>query len=451
MINNRYSSVTSLSRKLMLYFGAIAILVGLLLYVTSLGVMQWIEDQVSQNELQQSQVYAISAFQGEAARPLSIGLHTMAYYSLDTVPVQYGDVSRYPIDYIGEVVSDSPYSALGDLLPKLLSNLDGQQFEEFFLLKSEFEYQGLRYPLYLITPSETIELSDDEWLVIKLAVFIIIVLLFIAFGFAMHKLSKRLIEPVVQLNRQLKSASLPQAFTVPETSAAEFNQLAQSLNFYRQQTDAMIKQEQSFARYASHELRTPLTVIMGAAKLLAQDVSEAFQAKQRDRILRSAIGMQQTVDALLQLVKQEKGTEPDVPRPLLQQEVDSILESLKPLAKSKSVNLTLQFELAPIILLKPAVVKILLTNLISNAIHASDTGEISIVITKDKISVKDQGRGLDKAVKEVSDGHGLGLLIVDALCQRYQLIFSLTANTSSGCSANLVLPQLYFPGAQSAE
>jgi signal transduction histidine kinase len=310
---------------------------------------------------------------------------------------------------------------------------------------------SLNIKVYVITPAETIELSDDEWLVIKLAVFIIIVLLFFAFGFAMHKLSKRLIEPVVQLNRQLQSASLPQAFTVPNTSAAEFNQLAQSLNFYRQQTDAMIKQEQSFARYASHELRTPLTVIMGAAKLLEQDVSEIFQAKQRDRILRSAFGMQQTVDALLQLVKQEKGTEPDVPRMLLRQEVDSILESLQPLAKNKSVNLTLQFEQAPIILLKPAVVKILLTNIISNAIHASNKSEIRIVITRDKISVKDQGRGLDKAVKETKDGHGLGLLIVDAICQRYQLIFSLSANSDSGCSANLVLPQLYLPVAHLTE
>jgi signal transduction histidine kinase len=54
--------------------------------------------------------------------------------------------------------------------------------------------------------------------------------------------------------------------------------------------------------------------------------------------------------------------------------------------------------------------------------------------------VIDQGRGLNEsnATKEsATEGHGLGLLIIHDLCERYQWQFELTNAANKGCIATI--------------
>ena len=78
--------------------------------------------------------------------------------------------------------------------------------------------------------------------------------------------------------------------------------------------------------------------------------------------------------------------------------------------------------------------------MISNAINASDSGEITINIDKQLIEVIDMGRGLNASESDSNNGHGLGLLIVDSLCQRYQWQFTLENIEPAGCRSRLILP-----------
>ncbi|GIU22633.1 HAMP domain-containing sensor histidine kinase [Shewanella sp. MBTL60-007] len=439
---NRVPSASKLPQKLLIYFSSIALMIGLTLYISMLSLMQWIEDEVNQHELESSAPFAISLFQQGAKQPLQIGLHVQAFYGHDLIPEKYGDLSQFPNGFSGEVVDRDESGWLHEVINfKLFENDNFSEKKEIFLYRSDFLLDGEMQPLYLIMPSENVELSDSEWQRINLFVLSFIGLLFLLFGFAIHKLSRRLVEPVEQLCKQLKSPLAHKTFSVPSQSAGEFSELANSLNDYRQQNELMIKQEQAFARYASHELRTPITVISGAAKLQEQNATPAFQARQRDRIMRAAHDMQHTVDALLGLVKQEKGTENQKFRTLEKNEVEQIIAPLSHLANSKQIALELDFREPPQLKPSPAVLRMLLTNLISNAINASDSGKISISIDKSAIEITDTGRGLNSSENDTNNGHGLGLLIVDSLCQRYQWQFSLEDIAPTGCRARLSFPE----------
>ncbi|WP_299805734.1 sensor histidine kinase KdpD [uncultured Shewanella sp.] len=438
---NRVPSVSKLPQKLLIYFSSIALMIGLTLYISMLSLMQWIEDEVNQHELESSAPFAISLFQQGAKQPLQIGLHVEAYYSAELIPEYYGDLSQFPNGFSGEVVDRNASGLLHEIVNFSLVDSDSLGVnKELFLYRSEFELDDAMHPLYLIMPSEGVELSDSEWQSINLFVLSFIGVLFLLFGFAIHKLSRRLVEPVEQLSKQLKSPSAHKTFNVPPQSAAEFSELANSLNDYRQQNERMIKQEQAFARYASHELRTPITVISGAAKLQEHNDAPEFQARQRDRIQRAAFEMQHTVDALLSIVKQEKGTASNNYRALELKEVEQIIAPLSLLANAKNIQIILDFKQAPRIKPSPAVLRMLLSNVISNAINASDSGEITIRIDKEQIEIIDMGRGLSSSENRNEEGHGLGLLIVDSLCQRYQWQFSLINITPKGCCARLILP-----------
>ncbi|MDR8522289.1 sensor histidine kinase [Shewanella fidelis] len=444
---NRASLAVSLPQKLLIYFSAIALMIGLTIYVFMLSIMQWIEDEVNQHELEASAPFAISLFQQGARQPLQIGLHVQAFYSHDFIPEAYGDLSQFPAGFSGEVVDRNQTGLFYEIFSFKLFNKDELNAEkELFLYRSEFLLDGKIQPLYLVMPADNVELSDAEWQSINLFVLIFIGVLFLLFGFAIHKLSQRLVEPVDQLVKQLKSPAEHPNFSVPKQSAAEFSQLSQSLNDYRQQNEMMIKQEQAFARYASHELRTPITVISGAAKLQEQNDAPAFQARQRDRIQRAAHEMQHTVDALLSIVKQEKGTVSHQARRLERAEIEQIIQPLILLAQAKKIALTIDFKQAPLIKPTPAVLRMLLSNIVTNAINASDSGQIQVIVDTDHISINDNGRGLTSSQLEQQseqyNGHGLGLLIVDSLCQRYHWQFSLKEIEPRGCQAKLTFPQL---------
>ncbi|WP_298773613.1 HAMP domain-containing sensor histidine kinase [uncultured Shewanella sp.] len=424
-------SAKSLPQRLLVYFSFIAIILGLSLYLITLSLMQWIEDEVNQHELEVSAPYAIESFRQGAKEPLKIGLNTTAYFSNEAIPQKYGSLDQYPLGFSSEINLPDTQQA------------NNQEPISFFFYRGEFELNGKLTPLYLTMPTDNVELGKHEWLMINLLVLLLIILLFIAFGFAINRISKRLISPVSQLSQQLKQLKPFQhsePFRVSPESASEFTELSDSLNYYRQQNEQLIKQEQAFARYASHELRTPLTVITGAAKLQEQDASPSFQIRQRERINRAALEMQYTIDALLNLVKHEKSIEQSS-RTITLDEITQIINPLVLIAQKKQIEIEVTHTQMPHIHPSHTVLRMLLTNLITNAINASQSSKITVNITPSYIKVIDKGSGL-LPNNQNTEGHQLGLLIVKSLCQRYQWQFDLSNTLPKGCTATLTLPAL---------
>ncbi|WP_153912843.1 sensor histidine kinase [Shewanella sp. TC10] len=426
------SSTHSFVGRLTLYFVLIGVMASGLIYLMMIFMLQWVEDEVSLNNLRDSAPYVIKQFRKGTPEPLVLPPNITAFHSTHFIPSKYGQLQNYPLGFNGEINED---------------------VNELFLYRSEFVLNGRMTQLYITMPAENIELNRDQWNGISTFIIVFTIGLILLFSFAIFKLFRRLIAPINQLSMQLGQNKPPKEFTVSHSAAKEFGILTDSLNNYRQQNETLMKQEQAFARYASHELRTPLSIVLGSAKLLAQKPDADFQLRQRERITRAAQDMQNTVEALLNIVKQEKSANANPPRLLAEQEIKHVLETTISQAQQQGIEVIIDWHDAPIVQPNSAVIKMLLTNLLNNAINASceDLAEgeaswIKLSIFEHQIMIEDNGQGLSDSEKgnQASElvGHGLGLVIIETLCQRYNWQFSLKANQPKGCVATLSLPKL---------
>ncbi|MBW3164989.1 sensor histidine kinase [Ferrimonas balearica] len=410
------SSASTLTRKLALVFTGLAVLVGLVLYLLIREAIMLAEDNVSLRHLEANRGYAEALYLTGAEGPQQLDEVTFAYNDPDSLPAFIPDQYRYAVKLQSEIQTD---------------------YGEFFILVDQYFEGRERKPIYLLAHAEPLELTEHEGGLISLVIIVITTLLLAIFGAVLIRLSARLIQPVNDLSRQLADhqGNPEHPFTINPGAAREFQELTDELNHYRREANRLLKREQAFARYTSHELRTPLTIIRGATRLLESDAQPEFRQRQQQRITSAAARMEETVEALLSLVRYERDQE-GVSRTLTGAELDTILEQNRSAALGKAIEFQLEVQGEPTIEASEAVIAMVVGNLVRNAIGATSEGTIVLTLDRHTLTVADPGVGLGDAPNS-GDGHGLGLLIVTDLCRRYGWTFELENRPQGGCLATI--------------
>lgn len=410
-----FASTKTMTGRLAIFFAVISIFVGVAMVWIVSGALLWSEDRVSERRILIDQAEAVARFKAGENGKIIIDVQTVAYNDIGLLPEQYRQQLPYEEHYLGEIQSLQS-DPLGSMV-----------------YKSHYSHNGKEYDVILLSKADSVEFTKGEMLWASSIVLCLILLLMTMFGFLLYRLSKNLIAPLNdlagQLERQGSDSNI--AFVVSPQAASEFQILTQHLNQYRLDLHQTLKREQAFARYASHELRTPLTVAKGAAKLLSRTEKSAFQNRQVERLERAAEQMSTMVDALLGIVRYERNIDDAPLRKVSQKEIEGVVSSNETTAKN--IHIALTFSDEPEIRATPAVLNMVLGNLIRNAIAASPEGEISLYVDKGGIQIIDDGPGLEDTPGK--EGHGLGLLIVDDLTRRYGWTFSLENQPGRGCIA----------------
>ncbi|MBY5921906.1 sensor histidine kinase [Ferrimonas balearica] len=410
------SSTSTMTRKLALVFAGLAVLVGLVLYLLIREAIMLAEDNVSLRHLEANRGFAEALYLTGATGPQQLDEVTFAYNDPAALPAFIPDQYRYAVREQAEIQTD---------------------YGEFFILVDRY-YQGdEQKPIYLLAHAEPLELTEHEGGLISLVIIAITAILLSSLGAVLIRLSARLIKPVNDLSHQLVAhqGDPERPFTITPGAAREFQILTDELNHYRREVNRLLKREQAFARYTSHELRTPLTIIRGAARLLDSGGEPAFRQRQQQRIVSAATRMEETVEALLSLVRYERHEE-RLSRLLSQAELEAILEQNRPAAQGKPIEFALTVTGEPTIEASEAVVAMVVGNLVRNAIGATPEGTIQIHQDWESLTISDPGLGLDES-QGSDEGHGLGLLIVTDLCHRYGWQFSLENRPEGGCQAQI--------------
>ncbi len=409
-------STSTLTGKLALVFSALAVLVGLVLYLLIRQAIMLAEDNVSLRHLEANRGYAEALYLTGARGPQQLDEVTFAYNDPDTLPDFVPDEFRYAVQKEAEIRTDKG---------------------EFFIVVDQYYQGNERTPIYLLAHAEPLELTEHENGLISLVIIVITAILLASLGGVLIRLSARLIQPVNDLSQQLMAhqGDPERPFTIPSGAAREFQELTDELNRYRREVNRLLKREQAFARYTSHELRTPLTIIRGATRLLDDAGEPAFRQRQQQRIVSAAARMEETVEALLSLVRYERHEE-RCRRTLGQAELESVLEQNRPAARDKPITFSLTVSGEPEIEASEAVVAMVVGNLVRNAIGATQAGTIDLRLSDDSLTIQDSGQGLGDTPNS-GDGHGLGLLIVTDLCHRYGWAFSLENRPEGGCEARI--------------
>lgn len=217
----------------------------------------------------------------------------------------------------------------------------------------------------------------------------------------------------------------------PRAHEDEVARLARHLAELNQRTRDFIAREQAFTRDASHELRTPLTVLGMACVELQRSATPAQQPAlaSMDAAL---MQLQQTVELLLALAREDEQP-PAGEQPLLPQ-IEQVVLAHAPLLDRHGIEL--QVDVPPALTRRwpPALTRLLLANLLANALAHRGAPQIRIEADARRLSLVNASiappaallqpgaAGREAGIKgEASAGLGLGLSIVRRLAERHGL------------------------------
>ena len=261
-------------------------------------------------------------------------------------------------------------------------------------------------------------------------------------------LAGRVIAPVTDLARAVTDAAPenPLHLTKQGEPDDEIADLAGAFDHYLAQLAAFVERERAFAADASHELRTPLAVIRGAAEVLADDPDlSAAQAARVARIERAAADMTDLISALLLLAREE--TAPVEAACDAVQVARDCIARYQPLALARGTTLNLAAPDPVRLHVPPAMVAIVVANLVHNALVHTEHGVIAVRLDADRLTVSDTGVGIgEEEIHQVfqryhrgpeSSGAGIGLSLVKRICDRHGWRIALDSPATGGTTATL--------------
>lgn len=197
------------------------------------------------------------------------------------------------------------------------------------------------------------------------------------------------------------------------------------------------KIRREFFQNASHELKTPLTTIIGYEEMIENGLidDEKEMARAREAVIKESKRMESVIEDMLALssleynMSNEKKVDVDA-----KEMVKDIVYSFEYLLNEKEITCLLKLSSVSLKMV-PKDFDRLVRNLISNAIkYNKEKGKIYVNLTKNYISVKDSGIGIeaknlsriferffrvDKGRSREQGGTGLGLAIVKHICLNY--------------------------------
>ena len=236
--------------------------------------------------------------------------------------------------------------------------------------------------------------------------------------------------------------------------------------FYTAQKERRILQQQAdFLANVTHELKTPLAVIQAAGENIADGrVTQTKRLKEYGaHIQQESIRLNKMIEMLLDVARSDYGTTLIHATPHnLHSLVNNIIQQQYPLAKKKGYSIDYSFDSdKALILVDPDHIKIILSNLIDNAVKyskAPSTIYLQLSVTNDgyNLHVKDEGIGISRShIKNIfkkfyrvedslsakTKGHGLGLSIVQGLMELNRGTVTVKSEWQKGSTFTLFFPE----------
>jgi PAS domain S-box-containing protein len=245
----------------------------------------------------------------------------------------------------------------------------------------------------------------------------------------------------------------------------------QKLIAAKEQAEAADKAKSRFLAVMSHEMRTPLNGVLGVLDLLKETKVTATQRRYVEIAAASSEILLQLVNEALDITRIETGTTQLDAHPFVLRElVGMVVDALDPLAREKTLDLSLHFasNVDQAFLGDANRIRQIVTNLIGNAIKFTEHGGIEVVVHGQPapdhvdlvIDVVDTGRGIDpeNLIRVFEDfvavgsgagrqtrNDGLGLSISKRIAQLMGGDLTVKSTPGVGSKFTLTMPLLKAP------
>ncbi len=283
--------------------------------------------------------------------------------------------------------------------------------------------------------------SSDDWWWLLIISGVVGTLGILGFGLGVVVM-RRAVAPVVQLANVVADIDLEHLSTKDHKriESSQFGDdevglLAGTIEKTLERIGAFIARERYFTGSASHELRTPITVITGALELLEQSDLSAADEKVINRMRRATLDMKTTIEMFLCLARETDDglyDEQFLVEPLVSQAIDQ----QRHLLSGKLVDVEIEHLAKPRVCGHPQAFSIAVNNLVRNAFEHTLAGQgpIRILIKEHELLVANQVSDADgryTPIEASSHGYGLGIGIVQRLCERNGWSFLLQADKAN--------------------
>jgi signal transduction histidine kinase len=232
----------------------------------------------------------------------------------------------------------------------------------------------------------------------------------------------------------------------------------------RSHAEQASRAKSDFLSLVSHELRTPLTSIQLQLERLRRGVTGMVSAEQlqaMEKIARSSARLLDLLDALLEFGRMESGRlEVSLSDVDLSAIARDAIDDLRPRAEQKGIALTLALGEGSLVARTDArLVRLILVNLIDNAIKYTEEGAIELRLEPRAeggvaLRVTDTGPGIDPTQQQLifepfqqlesvrhkrGEGVGLGLALVKSIAQALQAEVALESAPGRGSAFTITL------------
>lgn len=243
-----------------------------------------------------------------------------------------------------------------------------------------------------------------------------------------------------------------------ESWPSDLAPLIGSINQLLGRIDQSLQHERRFVDRAAHQLRTPLSVVKLQAQMIAREERPAERAALITQLASGVDRASLLIDRLLTLARLESEIGVDGEADLAEESM-AVMADLAPLAAQRKVSLAFSGEQKAPISGDPALLKMICSNLIDNAIrHSPPDAEVHVQIesvpNEHKLRIVDAGPGIPATEREKvlerfnrgnaprGDGVGLGLSIVSEALRLLGGRLELTDRSDGkpGLEACVVLP-----------
>jgi len=364
---------------------------------------------------------------------------------------------------IGEYRSDRPLrlgyaTALhvaGPNLPEYLRPLP-PGFTELVLNERAYYVYSARdndQVYYLVRDQTSFEKREKLLNMVVLGGFVLSILVSLVLG---RLLVKKVIAPIQRLTHQVRDREKLLVGTPPLASDYaddEVGALARTFDTTIGKLQQALQRESLFTGDISHELRTPLMIIRSSSDLLAEKGHlDDFSRQRLGMIRKAADEIQKLVEAFLALAR---GRETSLEKTSLAAVAQAGRQEWEQLAASKGLSFEIQGETGETARSSPLYPEVLLrtviSNLVRNAAHHTVEGKVTLHLRPGGFTLCDTGSGIAPEEKNQifrlyyrgaaagSNGMGLGLSLVQRICEREQWAIRLEDNQPNGCCFTVTL------------
>ena len=240
----------------------------------------------------------------------------------------------------------------------------------------------------------------------------------------------------------------------------ELKDLAITLNELLDRLHQSLQRERRLVADVSHELRTPLSTLQTRLELLKVDYQGDPSWIEINNLEKTTKQMSVMVDNLLYMARQEMGRENQpISEVSVRTLIPHVIDNARILAAEQNIEITFEIVLKSDIEISSDALQRVLTNLISNAINASDFhGKVHVLLqefdTNILLLVEDEGSGFpqtfiplaferftrpDSSRARNTGGSGLGLALVKSILDNFDAQIYLSNREPRGARVEVLL------------